>query len=136
MANTQTIVSKIGILYSDFPNNFAQAPFSNDLAKVTNVSAVKQSIKNIARTALGERLYDNTIGSSANYSLFGLNDSMTESIIETNLQDALAKETRASIIRVAVDAHTNPDAIVVQIYFAVINDNNNYSTQIIIARVR
>lgn len=135
MANTQTIVSKIGILYSDFPDNFAQAPFSNDLAKVTNVNAVKQAIKNIVRTTLGERLYDNTIGSSANYSLFGLNDSMTASVLQQNIIHALKSETRANILQVLVDAQTKP-GITIQVVFQVVNDANVYSTQIIISRTR
>lgn len=135
--NNQTITSKQGIIYSDIPNNFAKAPFSNDLAKVTNINAVKQSLKNIAKTILGERLYDNTIGrSSSDYAQFGLNDDLATSNIQHTLKDALALEPRATISQITVDTTSIANAMVITIYFSVINTGGTYSTAIILDRVR
>ena len=136
IANNQTITSKLGVLYSDFTDNFLKAPFSNDLAKVTNENSVKQSIKNIARTILGERLYDETIGQSGNYGLFGLSDTLTESVVKQTLMDALKhNEPRAAILGITVDSQSIPNALSVVIYFSIQNAPN-LSVTVILTRVR
>lgn len=136
IANNQTITSKLGILYSDFTDNFLKAPFSNDLAKVTNENSVKQSIKNIARTILGERLYDETIGQSGNYGLFGLSDTLTESVVKQTLMDAIGhNEPRAAVLGITVDSQTIPNALSVVIYFSIQNAPN-LSVSVILTRVR
>jgi len=136
IANNQTITSKLGVLYSDFTDNFFKAPFSNDLAKVTNENSVKQSIRNIARTILGERLYDETIGQSGNYGLFGLSDTLTESVVKQTLMDALKhNEPRAAILGITVDSQSIPNALSVVIYFSIQNAPN-LSVSVILTRVR
>jgi len=135
-ANTQTITSKIGIIYSDIPNNFNKAPFTDDLAKVVNENSVKQSIKNICKTILGERPYDNTIGQAADYSLFGLNNALTQTVITQALTDALKLEPRAKIANILVDAESSLNAVQISIYFTIINNPNLLSVQIVLDRVR
>jgi phage baseplate assembly protein W len=137
ISNNQTITSKIGLLYSDFTDNFDKSPFSDDLAKVTNENSVKQSLKNIVRTILGERLYDNTIGQSGNYGLFGLNDGLTQTVVSQTLTDAIKQnEPRVNLLGITVDSTSIEYALSITIYFMVINNPNTLSTNIIIKRVR
>lgn len=135
MANNQT--ATLALLFSDFTDNFNKAPFSDDLAKITNENSVKQSIKNICRTYLGERLYDNTIGQSGDYGLFGLDDGLAATIVKTNLMDALKQnEPRATILDIIVDTKSVDHGMIVTVIFMVQNNPNPLSTQIILERVR
>lgn len=136
-ANNITPSSKQQQLYSDFTDSFMQAPFSNDLAKTTNQNSVKQSLRNIVRTYMGERPYDNTIGQSGNYGVFGLNDGLTADIVKQTITDAVKQnEPRVNLVNVSVDVKTNPNAMTVSIYFSIQNIPDVLSVQIILNRVR
>jgi phage baseplate assembly protein W len=121
-ANNVTPSSRQTQIYSDFTDEFLKAPFSDDLAKTTNQNSVKQSLRNICKTFIGERPYDNTIGQSGNYGLFGLNDSLTESIVTQTLTDAINQnEPRVSLLNITVDSSTIPNAMSITISFNVLN---------------
>jgi phage baseplate assembly protein W len=134
-SNTQTRTSYIGIIYSDFTDNFNKAPFSNDLAKITNENSVKQSLKNICLTHLGERLYDNSIGTI--FQVFGQNDAIFQSVVSQSLTDAIrSNEPRCNLLGINVDSTSIPNALSVTIYFTVINIPGNQSVNILINRIR
>ena len=61
---------KQGEFFSDFLNSFAKTPVGNQLGRVTNEKAVNQSLRNLIKTNVGERLYQPLIGSDVNASLF------------------------------------------------------------------
>lgn len=136
-ANNQTFTIKLGIIYSDIPDNFNKTPFSNDLARVTNENSVKQSMQNIIQTIAGERLYDNTIGPSNLLGLFELDDSLTSTIAIQTVKDTLqASEPRASILQILVNNNPDQNYYIITIYFTVLNNPNILSTNVLIQRVR
>ncbi len=136
-ANNQTFTIKLGIIYSDIPDNFNKTPFSNDLARVTNENSVKQSMQNIIQTIAGERLYDNTIGPSNLLGLFELDDSLTSTIAIQTVKDTLqASEPRASILQILVNNKPDQNYYIITIYFTVLNNPNILSTNVLIQRVR
>ena len=135
--NNLTSSSLQQLVYSDFTDNLLQAPFSNDLAKITNENSIKQSLRNIVKTYCGERLYDNSIGQSGNYGLFGLNDTLTESIVKQTLIDAIKNnEPRVNVAIINVDSQTNPNALVIEIFFNITNISNILSISVVLNRVR
>lgn len=136
-ANTQTASTKQQIIYSDIANNFDKAPFSDDLARVTNVNSVKQSIRNIIRTKLGERLYDDTIGSVSQYGLFELADFPSGQIMIQYVKNALAhNEPRAIVQDVVVDMQPDNYYYTLTVYFSVINVPGNFSVSVNLKRIR
>jgi phage baseplate assembly protein W len=135
LANTQTIFTKLPIIYSDFVNSFAKAPFTDDLAKVTNISDVKQSIANIIKTVLGERLYDNTIGIPNQ--TFELDNQVTMNTMIVNIKNALLyNEKRANILQVVVNDNPDGNSFTVTIFFTVINNPQIQNTNVVLIRVR
>jgi len=59
-------------LYSDLNFFISKNPFTNDIAIRKDQNAIKQSIKNIVLTAIGERPFDKTFGTTVYNSLFEL----------------------------------------------------------------
>jgi phage baseplate assembly protein W len=124
---------KQGEVFSDFLNSFAKTPIGEQLGRVTNEKAVNQSLRNLIKTNVGERLYQPLIGSDVNASLFELNTeaqlSKIEFFIETTI---LNNEPRVNLIDVLVESslvqnttQTNrpidPNEIVVTIVYTLIN---------------
>jgi phage baseplate assembly protein W len=56
--------------FSDFLNNFNKTPIGNQLGRVLNEEAINQSLKNLIRTNVGERLFQPTVGSNVYNTLF------------------------------------------------------------------
>lgn len=59
-------------LYSDLNFFISKNPFNNDFAIKKDQNAIKQSIKNIVLTAIGERPFDKNFGTTVYNSLFEL----------------------------------------------------------------
>jgi len=59
-------------LYSDLNFFISKNQFTNDFAIRKDQNAIKQSIKNIVLTAIGERPFDKTFGTTVYNSLFEL----------------------------------------------------------------
>ncbi len=135
--NNLTITNRQQLIYSDFTDNLLKAPFSDDLAKITNENSIKQSLRNIVRTYCGERLYDNSIGQSGNYGLFGLNDVLTESVVIKTLTDAIKNnEPRIYLVRIDVNTQMNPNSLIVTIFFNIKNLPNLFSIEVVLDRIR
>jgi hypothetical protein len=125
------------IIYSDFATNFNCSPYSNDLAIVTNENSVKQSLMNIVLTMLGQRLYDDTIGSSGQYNLFGLSDDFETQLAVQAIEDAIIQnEPRANIISVIITPNVNGNSYDLAITFSVLNNPSQFNVNISINRIR
>jgi phage baseplate assembly protein W len=124
------------IIYSDFPNNFDISPHSGDLSLVVNEYAVIQSLENLILTFLGERLYDDTIGSAIQFRAFELANEIESELIKNAIIDcATQNEPRVKIINVSVN-FINDYSYTVDIYFNIINITEIKSLNLIIKRVR
>ena len=73
-ADKYTQVGKKQEFYSDFMNNFVKHPVNNSLARLTNEESVKQSIRNLILTNVGERMFEPDVGSTVNNALFEPNE--------------------------------------------------------------
>ena len=123
--------------FSDFLNNFDSHPINNSLAKVTNENAVKQSIRNLILTNIGERLFQPTIGSNIFYSLFEPNDVITAENITFFAKSTISQnEPRALLLEVNVYPNPDRNAFIVNIIFSLINNNTPTQMSVILKRVR
>lgn len=52
--------------------SFKRHPVTNDIAVITNEDAIKNSVKNLIRTNIGERFFNSLLGSNVEGSLFEL----------------------------------------------------------------
>lgn len=135
-ADTLTATLKQQEYYSDFLDSFATTPVGGELGRIKNERSVTQSIINLIFTNLGERLFQPLIGSSIFSDLFEINDTITLSSIELNVNNTIKYyEPRASVISVIAtegDDHT----VNVEIVYYLINNPDPININFLLKRVR
>jgi phage baseplate assembly protein W len=151
-ADTLTTTLKKQEYFSDFLNSFAFSPIGNNLGKVTNEHSIKQSLKNLIFTNLGERLFQPNIGSNVFNSLFEPNiysddtvantkDSYKNyfpgSTIEFNIKNTIKfNEPRVNLLEVNVTPTDNDNSLQVNIIFCLINNPEPITLNFLLKRVR
>ena len=123
--------------FVDFLNNFDTHPIHSTLAKVVNENSVKQSIRNLILTDLGERLFQPNIGSNIRRALFEPNDIITSENITHYVTSTITQNERRAIL-LSVNVYPRPDqySFNVNIIFSLINSNIPIQMTVILTRVR
>ena len=124
--------------FSDFLNNMNMTPYANDLGKVSNSKSVNQSLRNIVKTNLGERLFNPDFGGNIYASLFELIDSQDFRTIEFIIEKTInANEPRVILNQVLVEQQEDDEnAITVSIVYTLINNPEPITLELILKRVR
>lgn len=136
-ADNFTQTKKLPDLFSDFLNDLTPHPITKDIVRVKNDSSIKQSIKNIVLTNLGERLFQPNIGSNVYNALFEPNDIILSENIKMTIRSAIAfHEPRAQVINVEVFSFAEEDRLAINIYFSIINSTIIETVNLILRRVR
>lgn len=137
-ADKYSLEQKKTEIYTDFINSFEQNPLTGALARVTNEESVKQSLKNIILTDVGERFYDSNKGSKIKQSLFELYDPESIEIIQLQLSNAiLTYEPRAILRDLRLQEDLDNNGYYVTIIFSIINiPDQTFSLDLSIQRVR
>ena len=134
---TQTTVQQE--YFSDFLSTFDQSPISRDLAIIRNENAVKQSVRNLILTDLGERLFQPNIGGGINHRLFEPFNGFTADDIKKDILNTLKQnEPRISTSNLTVNVIPNEDQnqFTVNVFFYIINNTNQISLSLVLQRVR
>lgn len=134
--------------FSDFLNSFSKSPVGNQLARVSNEASVSQSIRNLIRTNLGERLFQPTIGSNVTYSLFENLTPVLEEDLAIYIERVIKQnEPRANLLEVEVRSvlsqkedvmslRLNENEIEVTLVYSLINNPNQIKLSMVLKRVR
>lgn len=137
-ADALTGTKKQKEFFSDFNNNFNKTPFGNQLARLVNENAVEQSLRNLIKTNLGERLFQPSIGSDVYASLFENNTSEISSSLELFIETTIRNnEPRVNLNNISVtsdpaDEHT----IIINLEYNLINNPEELTLTILLKRVR
>ena len=95
--------------FKDINLSFKRHPVTNDLVVIKNEDAIKQSVKNIIFTILGEKPFLPLFGSKLNSSLFELDTNFNETKISDEISSVLENyEPRIAGISVSVSIY--PDS--------------------------
>jgi phage baseplate assembly protein W len=138
-ADTLTGTKKQLEFFSDFNNNFTKTPYGNQLARVTNVEAINQSLRNLIKTNLGERPFQPFVGSDIYASLFENNNSDYMDLIEMFVTNTINNnEPRVKLISVTVGQETgfNENEVQINIEYYIINNPDPVNLTVILKRVR
>jgi phage baseplate assembly protein W len=124
--------------FSDFLNNFNMTPYGNDIGRVTNEKSVNQSLKNLIKTNLEERLFQPNIGGNVYASLFeliGQEDLRTiEIIIEKTIEN---NEPRALLQKVKAEINEADEVeVIISITYNLINSPEPITLDLLLKRVR
>ena len=77
------------ILYSDFDISFLPDPVTADLMKVENEESIKQSLRLLVLTSVGERVFQPGLGGTVNRMLFEPLDKVTTTVLVKNIGDTI-----------------------------------------------
>jgi phage baseplate assembly protein W len=136
-ANSFTKNNQKEDLFSDFFNSFTKTPVGDQLAKVSNERAINQSLKNLIKTNLGERLFQPYVGSNVYALLFENNTSEVLNTLELHIENTIRNnEPRVNLLQVIVNTSNNEYEIDVTIIYNIINNPDPISLSFILKRVR
>lgn len=134
---TITPLSRRSEIHSDFHKDLALLPGRNDIGRLVNENAIKESIKNILLTDRGERLFQPTLGGDIRAMLFENASPVTSIIMRDRIEDVLnAYEPRCGLLDVEVQGDIDSNTIRISVVFHVINSETPQTLSIDIDRVR
>lgn len=123
--------------FSDFMTSFSKTPMGNQLAKVTNEHSVNQSLKNLIKTNLGERLFQPTVGSDVMATLFELNNVDSLGMLEMYIRNTIENnEPRVSLIEVLVESPNDENTVEITLIYNLINNPEVITLTMLLKRVR
>ena len=123
--------------YSDLNLNFTKNPATNDVARLTDVEAVKRSVRNLVLTNQFERPFHPEIGSSVRALLFENVTPLNAILLEDRIREVIINfEDRAEItsVRVIDDADRNGYRVIIN--FQVLNSVENVTITEFLQRLR
>ena len=108
--------------YTDLDLFFGKRSPSNDVNKVTNIQAVKRSVRNLVLTNHYEKPFHPEIGSGIRGMLFELMTPITAQILAKKVEDVIENfEPRARLISVRAIPNLDRNAYECRIEFYVVN---------------
>ena len=141
MSTGQYNSSAVGItnnrVFSDLDLKFQQHPVYKDIIPLSDIDAVKQSVRNILFTNKGERLFQPSIGSGVFDLLFEHADPLTFQAVRDNIKDILSVlEPRINQIQVQIEDDIDKNEIAVTVNLNVAGVANNESVDFYLERLR
>ena len=117
--------------------NLDTSPLSRDMSVLTDIDAVKKSVRNLILTNFYERPFQPGIGSGIRSLLFENQTPVIEAQIKRAVNDTLQNyEPRAKVIDVRVISNIDYNELRVIIVFYVLGKADPVSVDLIIDRVR
>lgn len=90
--------------FSDISLSFTRNPVTNDVIALRNEDAIKKSVVNLVKTRIGERFFNGLLGTSIEDSLFELNTSDINSVLDEEIRNLLSNfEPRIRLKDVSVE---------------------------------
>ena len=117
-----TVTTRKTADFKDLDFNFTKLSTTSDVAKKSDVEAVKQSMKALIQTGYFERPFQPYLGTSITDMLFELNTPLLRRRIAKSIREVIDNhEPRARITEVTVDDNSDNNEYRVRIYFYVVN---------------
>ena len=124
-------------VFKDINLSLARHPITGDIASLTNIEAVKRSVRNLINTNFYERPFHPEIGSNVRSVLFEPVSPIVASVLERHVKDVVENfEPRAELIDVQVSDNSDANEYRVQIKFYVVNSSDIVDMNIFLERLR
>lgn len=123
--------------YSDFSASFSRNLVTNDVVRLTDIDAVKRSVKNLIVTDKYERLLNPSIGAGISELLFEQMTPLTTiALRETIIQTLSEFEPRINIDTVDVTQDYDRNTYYISIAFSLVRNEQVGTVEFILNRVR
>lgn len=112
---------RISRRFKDISLSFSRHPITNDLIALNNEDAIKKSVINLVRTRVGERFFNNLIGSFVEDSLFELQTEEPLIFLEEQIRSLLNNfEPRIRLNNVKIELPSDTNDLNVRIEYDII----------------
>ena len=136
-SSQSTSKKRVNRIYSDLYLDFTRNPVTSDVVKLTDVEAVKRSVKNLIQTNHYERPFHPEIGSDVRALLFENMTPLTALNLERKVQEVLQNfEPRAKISSVIAEPIEDRNAYHLQISFYVVGIQTPVVVETFLQRLR
>ena len=124
-------------IFKDINLSLARHPITGDIATLSNVEAVKRSVRNLVNTNFYERPFHPEIGSNVRSVLFEPVSPSVATVLERHVRDVIANfEPRAELVDVIVSDNSDANEYRVQIKFFIVNSSDVADMNIFLERLR
>ena len=123
--------------YKDLDLDFGRNSVTNDVNKLTDVEAVKRSVRNLINTSHFDRPFHPEIGSSVRAMLFEPMTPLTALNLQRKVQEVLINfEPRIKLVQIVSNPNIDSNSYDLRIYFYVIGSNDLIEVQTFLERLR
>ena len=124
-------------IYKDLDLDFGRNPVTNDVNKLTDVEAVKRSVRNLINTNHYERPFHPEIGSGIRGLLFEPITPLTSLALQRKVEEVLLNfEPRISLVQVLSNANIDRNSYDLKIMFYVIGSEEPVEVETFLERLR
>ena len=107
--------------FRDISLSFSRHPVTNDIIILKNEDAIKKSVINLIRTRIGERFFNNLLGTSVDDSLFELNGLEVSTILDEEIKTVLSNfEPRIFVRDVIVESIEDSNELNIKISYDIV----------------
>jgi phage baseplate assembly protein W len=107
--------------FKDISFSFSRNPITNDILVLYNEDAIKKSVTNLVKTQLGERFFNNLIGTSLQKMLFELNTQEISLVIDEEIRTLLSNfEPRIQVIDVSAKPEYDTNDLNIKVQYNII----------------
>ena len=133
---TRSLVTSRDRLYSDLDLTFTKKA-SGDVYKKTDAAAVKQAVKNLLLTNVGEKPFHPFFGGGLNDLLFELADDETNVLLTEHITAAIRNfEPRAKLLSIIPNVQPDSNTARVKIEFQIVNTSETVTFETTVIRLR
>jgi phage baseplate assembly protein W len=131
--NSQTVT----VIYSDLDLDFGRNSVTNDVNILTNVEAVKRSVRNLINTTHFDRPFHPEIGGDVRALLFEPMTPLTALNLQRKVEEVLVNfEPRINLVQVAANPNPDANSYDLNIYFYVVGTTQLVQVQTFLERLR
>ena len=124
-------------IYKDLDLDFGRNTVTNDVNKLTDVEAVKRSVRNLINTNHFERPFHPEIGGNVRALLFENMTPLTALNLQRKLEEVISNfEPRAKITQIIADPDMDRNGYRLEIRFYVIGIQNPITVETFLERLR
>ena len=136
-ASTNNNSKRASRIYKDLDLNFGRNIVTNDVNKLTDVEAVKRSVRNLINTNHFERPFHPEIGGNVRALLFENMTPLTALNLQRKIEEVLSNfEPRAKITQIIADPDMDRNGYRLEIRFYVIGIQNPITVETFLERLR
>ena len=128
---------RANVNYKDLDLDFGRNVVTNDVNKLTNIEAVKRSVRNLINTSHFERPFHPEIGSDVRALLFENMTPLTALNLQRKVQEVLVNfEPRIRLVQIYATPDYDGNSYQLSVYFYVIGTTELVTVQTFLERLR